>query len=65
MKLKASLTIEAAIFFPLLLTVYLTGMTMGIHLYEQIGGQKEQEAVADIWVVDDFYRYQMLKEAVK
>ena len=36
----------------------------GIKLYQDITLQTEQKIVENMWVVDDFYRYQLGKEVI-
>ena len=47
-KWKASYTVEASVIVPLVLWVLAVVMQLGIAMHEEIEGQKEQEAVADI-----------------
>lgn len=61
---KGSFTLEAAVLIPMLVMMYVLMVNTGIKMYVEIREQKEQEAQADMWMVDDFYRYQILKEVV-
>lgn len=63
-KLKGSFTLEAAIWVPMLLLIYATVIKTGINLYVEVREQKECEAQKDMWMVDDFYKYQLVKEVV-
>lgn len=61
-KWKGSYTVEAAFIVPLLIGVMAFAMRLGIALYLEIKNEKEGEAVADMWEVEEFYKYQMIKE---
>lgn len=61
-KWKGSYTVEAAFIVPLLIGVMAFAMRLGIALYVEIKNGKEGEAVADMWEVEEFYKYQMIKE---
>lgn len=62
--LKGSFTVEAAVWIPMLIMIYATVIKTGINLYIEIREQKEQEAQKDMWLVDDFYKYQLVKEVM-
>lgn len=62
MMMKASYTVEAAIIVPLFLFMICSGMKIGINIYQEITKEKEQEIVQDLWLVDEFYKFQILKE---
>ena len=61
-KWKASYTVEAAFIVPLLIGAMALAMRLGISLYMEVKNDKEGEAVASMWEVDEFYKYQILKE---
>lgn len=61
---KGSFTLEAAVLVPMLVMMYVLMINTGIKMYAEIREQKEQEAQAGMWMVDDFYKYQILKEVV-
>ena len=63
-KWKASYTVEASVIVPLVLWVLAVVMQLGIAMHEEIEGQTEQEAVADLWEVDEFYICQTVGEIV-
>lgn len=63
-KWKGSYTVEASFIVPLLIGVMALAMRLGIALYAEVKNEKEGEAVADMWEVEEFYKYQMIKEAV-
>ena len=62
--LKGSFTVEASVLVPMLIFMYLLMINTGIHYYVEIREQKEQEAQEDVWVVEEFYKYQLLKGVV-
>ena len=62
--LKGSFTVEASVLFPMLIFMYILMINTGIHYYVEIREQKEQEAQEDVWVVEEFYKYQLLKGVV-
>lgn len=62
--LKGSFTLEAAVLVPMLIAMYVLMINTGFDMYVEIQEEKEQEAQADLWMVDDFYRYQILKEVI-
>ena len=62
--LKGSFTVEASVLVPMLIFMYLLMINTGIHYYVEIREQKEQEAQEDVWVVEEFYKYQLLKGEV-
>lgn len=61
---KASYTVEASFIVPLALWVLATVMQLGIAMHQEIEGQKEQEAIAELWEVDEFYFYQTMGEVI-
>ncbi len=61
---KASYTVEAAFIVPVLLGAMALAMRLGISLYTEVRDGKEGEAVAEMWEVDEFYKYQVLREVV-
>lgn len=61
-KWKASYTVEAAFIVPLLIGAMALAMRLGISLYTEVKNDKEGEAVSSMWEVDEFYKYQILKE---
>ena len=62
--LKGSFTVEASVLVPMLIFMYILMINTGIHCYVEIREQKEQEAQEDIWVVEEFYKYQLLKGVI-
>lgn len=61
-KWKASYTVEASYIVPLAIFVMALAMRIGIFCYEEVRDEKEQEHIAELWEVKEFYRYQILKE---
>lgn len=61
-KWKASYTVEASYIVPLAIFVMTLAMRIGIFCYEEVRDEKEQEHIAELWEVKEFYRYQILKE---
>ena len=59
--LKGSFTVEASVLVPMLLIIYVLIINTGLYMYTEIREQQEQEAQSDIWVIDDFYKYQLMK----
>ena len=41
--------------------IYVLIINTGLYMYTEIREQQEQEAQSDIWVIDDFYKYQLMK----
>lgn len=64
MRLKASYTVEASIIVPILLVCAAITMKMGIVLYQEIQSAHEDEVEANNWLVDDFYNFQNIGDAV-
>lgn len=62
---KGSFTLEAAVIIPIMMAIYILVINMGIGMYQEICQQQEQEAQKDMWVVDQFYKYQIVGEIVK
>lgn len=59
---KGSYTVEAAVLLPILIGTMAIAMCMGISLLEDIRREQEQKRIETLWVVDEFYNYQVLKE---
>ena len=64
MWIKGSYTVEAAIIIPIFIFIMAVSIRAGIKLYQDITLQTEQKIVVNMWVVDDFYRYQLGKEVI-
>lgn len=64
MWIKGSYTVEAAIIIPIFIFIMAVSIRAGIKLYQDIALQTEQKIVENMWVVDDFYRYQLGKEVI-
>ena len=61
-KWKASYTVEASYIVPLFIFAMALAMRIGICCYEEVRDEKEQEQIADMWEVKEFYKYQSLNE---
>lgn len=62
--LKGSYTVEGAIIIPIFITILAIAMNMGLVLYNEMKQDSSYEYATDMWLVDDFYNYQVLKEVV-
>lgn len=63
-ELKGSYTVEGAIIIPIFITMLAIAMNMGLVLYNEMKQDSPYEYATDMWLVDDFYNYQVLKEVV-
>ena len=64
MWLRGSFTIEGAIIIPIFIFMMTIVMKMSLLLYEEIKDENEQKEVTGWWLVDDFYKYQDVKEVL-
>lgn len=64
MWLRGSFTIEGAIIIPIFIFMMTIVMNMSILLYKEIKDENEQKEVTGWWLVDDFYKYQDVKEVL-
>lgn len=64
MWLRGSFTIEGAIIIPIFIFMMTIVMNMSLLLYEEIKDKNEQKEVTGWWLVDDFYKYQDVKEVL-
>ena len=62
--LKGSYTVEGAIIIPIFIVMLAIAMKMGLVLYNEMKADSYYEYATDMWLVDDFYNYQVLKEVV-
>lgn len=62
MKLKGSFTLEGAIIIPIMLFMIAFGMKNAIDMYQQTIAEHEQDKLVEMWLVDDFYRLQIVNE---
>lgn len=62
--LKGSYTVEGAIIIPIFITMLAIAVNMGLVLYNEMKQDSSYEYATDMWLVDDFYNYQVLKEVV-
>ena len=64
MWLRGSFTIEGAIIIPIFIFMMTIVMNMSLLLYEEIKDENGQTEVTGWWLVDDFYKYQDVKEVL-
>lgn len=64
MWLRGSFTIEGAIIIPVFIFMMTIVMNMSLLLYKEIKDENEQKEVTGWWLVDDFYKYQDVKEVL-
>ena len=62
--LKGSYTMEGASIIPIFIVMLAIAMKMGLVLYNEMQADSSYEYATDMWLVDDFYNYQVLKEVV-
>ena len=62
--LKGSYTVEGAIIIPIFIVMLAIAMKMGLVLYNEMKADSSYEYATGMWLVDDFYNYQVLKEVV-
>lgn len=62
--LNGSYTVEGAIIIPIFIFMLAIVMKMGLLLYQEIKTDTSYETATDMWLVDDFYNYQVVKEVV-
>lgn len=62
--LNGSYTVEGAIIIPIFIVMLAIAMRMGLVLYNEMKEDSSYEYATDMWLVDDFYNYQVLKEVV-
>lgn len=62
--LKGSYTVEGTIIIPIFVVMLAIAMKMGLVLYNEMKEDSSYEYATDMWLVDDFYNYQVLKEVV-
>lgn len=62
--LKGSCTVEGTIIIPIFIVMLAIAMKMGLVLYNEMKEDSSYEYATDMWLVDDFYNYQVLKEVV-
>ena len=60
--LNGSYTVEGAIIIPIFIFMMAVVMKMGLLLYQEIKTDTSYETATDMWLVDDFYNYQVVKE---
>ena len=62
--LKGSYTVEGSIIKPIYFVMLAIAMKMGLVLYNEMKADSSYEYATDMWLVDDFYNFQVLKEVV-
>lgn len=62
--LNGSCTVEGTIIIPIFIFMMAIVMKMGLLLYQEIKTDTSYETATDMWLVDDFYNYQVVKEVV-
>ncbi len=62
--LNGSYTVEGAIIIPIFIVMLAIAMKIGLVLYNEMKEDSSYEYATDMWLVDDFYNYQVLKEVV-
>ena len=62
--LNGSYTVEGAIIIPIFIFMMAVVMKLGLLLYQEIKTDTSYETATDMWLVDDFYNYQVVKEVV-
>ena len=62
--LNGSYTVEGATIIPIFIFMMAVVMKMGLLLYQEIKTDTSYETATDMWLVDDFYNYQVVKEVV-
>ena len=62
--LNGSYTVEGAIIIPIFIFIMAVVMKMGLLLYQEIKTDTSYETATDMWLVDEFYNYQVVKEVV-
>ena len=64
MWLRGSFTMEGVRIIPIFIFMMTIVMNMSLLLYEEIKDENEQKEVTGWWLVDDFYKYQDVKEVL-
>lgn len=64
MALKGNYTVEAAVIVPLYLFVLVLAIRISIYLYCEIREDAKAAERAEIWLVDEFYKYQIWKGVI-
>ncbi len=62
--LNGSYIVEGSILIPIFIFMLALVMRMGLVLYQEMKSDTSYEAATDMWLVDDFYNYQVVKEVV-
>ena len=62
--LKASYTIEAAIWVPILLGALIWGIRIGILYYQEISQMRTLPLIQELNLREEFYQYQIFEEII-
>lgn len=62
--LNGSYTVEGTIIIPIFIFMMAIVMKTGLLLYQEIKTDTSYETATDMWLVDDFYNYQVVREVV-
>ena len=65
MKWRGSYTVEAALIVPIMIWTMAVAMCTGIELLKEVREEHEEKQIEELWAIDSFYRYQVLKEVKK
>ena len=63
--LNGSYTVEGSIMIPIFIFMLAIVMRMGLLLYQEMKTDTSYEVATDMWLVDDFYNYQVVQEVVE
>lgn len=61
---RGSLTVEAALLLPFFLLMLSGTISLGIDLYQEALQEAEEMSTEKYWAVEDFYKYQVIKEVI-
>ena len=61
---KGSFTLEGAIILPIYLFLMAAAVSAGVTICQEISSQEEEKRLEDLWLVDDFYRYETAGEVL-
>ena len=59
---RGSFTIEASIYVPVMLMLFMTVLSSGICFFEESKEREENRAITELDIVQEFYVYKMLGE---
>lgn len=64
-KLKASYTIEAAIYIPIIVFILCQSVRISIDFWQQSRDREVSQTLQEMDLVQDFYKYQIIEELGK